>query len=55
MEESSDVHFKQRAVKEFLTAEKVPLIEIHRRMQDVYGDQCVDMSTVRRRVRRFIV
>ena len=36
-----------------LTAEKVPPIEIHRRMQAVYGDQCVDVSTVRRWVRRF--
>jgi hypothetical protein len=33
MEEFSDVRFKQRAVTEFLTAEKVPPIEIHRRMQ----------------------
>ena len=51
MEEFSDVRFKQRAVIEFLTAEKNPPIEIHRRMQAVYGDQCVDMSTVRRWVR----
>jgi len=49
MEEFSDVQFKQRAVIEFLTAEKVPPIEIHRRMQDVYG---VDVNTVRRWVRR---
>jgi hypothetical protein len=48
MEEFSDVRFKQR---EFLTAEKVPPIEIHRRMQAFYGDQCVDVSTVRRWVR----
>jgi len=53
MEEFSDVPFKQRAVIEFLTAEKVPPIEIHRRMQAVYGDQCVDVSTVRGWVRRF--
>ena len=53
MEEFSDVRFKQRAVIEFLTAEKVPPIEIHRRMQAVYGDHCVDVSTVRRWVRRF--
>jgi len=46
MEEFSDVRFKQRAAIEFLTAEKVPPIEIHRRMQAVYGDQCVDVSTV---------
>ena len=53
MEEFSGVRFKQRAVIEFLTAEKVPPTEIHRRMQAVYGDQCVDVSTVRRWVRRF--
>ena len=51
MEEFSDVRFKQYAVIEFLTAEKVPPIEIHRRMQAVYGDHCVDVSTVRRWVR----
>ena len=53
MEEFSDVWFKQRVVIEFLTEEKVPPIEIHRRMQDVYGVECVDVNTVRRRVRRF--
>ena len=53
MEEFSDVRFKQRAVIEFLTVGKVPPIEIHRRMQAVCGDQCDDVSTVRRWVRRF--
>jgi len=48
MEEVSDVRFKQRAVIEFLTAEKLPPMEIHRRMPAVYGDQCVDVSTVTR-------
>jgi len=38
MEEFSDVWFKQRAVIELLTVEKVPPIEIHGRMQAVYGD-----------------
>jgi len=38
MEEFSDVQYKQRAVIEFLTAGKIPPIEIHRRMQAVYGD-----------------
>jgi len=52
MEEFSDVLFKQRAVIEFITAEKVSPIEIHRRMKAVYGDQCVDVSTVRRWIRR---
>jgi hypothetical protein len=32
MEEISDALFKQRAVIEFLTVEKVPPIEIHRRI-----------------------
>jgi len=36
-----------------LTAEKVRQIEIHRRLQAAYGDQCVDVSTVRQWVRRF--
>jgi len=53
MEEFSDVRFKQRAVIEFLTAEKVPTIETHMRMQAVCGDRCVDTSTVRRWARRF--
>jgi len=53
MEEFSDIRFKQRAVIEFLTADKVPPFEIHRRMQAVYSDQCVDVNTLRRWVRRF--
>jgi len=53
MEECSDVRFKQHAVIEFLTAEQVPPIEIHRRLQAVYGAQCVDVSTVRGWVRWF--
>ena len=51
MEEFSDILFKHGAVIEFLTVEKVPSIEINIRMQAVYGDQCVDVSTVRRWVR----
>jgi hypothetical protein len=38
MEEFSDFRFKQRAVIEFLTAEKFPPIEIRRRMKALYGD-----------------
>jgi len=53
MEEFSDVRFKLRAVTEFLTPEKVLPIEIHIRMQAIYGDQCADVSTVRRWVRQF--
>jgi hypothetical protein len=51
MEEFSGVRFKKRAVIEFLTAGKDPQIEIRRRIQAVCGDQCVDVSTVRCRVR----
>jgi len=51
--EFSNVQFKQRAVIEFLTAGKVPPIEIHRQMQAIYGDQCVDVSTVRHWERQF--
>ena len=43
MEDFSDVRFKQLAVIE-LTVEKFPPIEIHRRMQAVYGDQYVNVS-----------
>jgi len=55
MEEFSDFLFKLCAIIEFLTAEKFPPIEIHRRMQTVYGDQCVDVSTVTGRVTWFKV
>jgi len=51
MEEFSDIRFKQRAIIEFLTVDKIPPIEIHRQMQAIYGDQCVDVSAVRRWVR----
>ncbi|PNF18261.1 hypothetical protein B7P43_G16306 [Cryptotermes secundus] len=44
---------KQRAVFEFLTAEKVTPTEIHRRLKAVYGDDAVDRSTVNRWVIKF--
>jgi len=53
MEEFSDVRFTQRDIIEFLTAEKVPPNENHRRMQAVYGDQRFLVSTERCWVRRF--
>jgi hypothetical protein len=52
MEEFSDFRFKQSPVIEFLNVDKVPPVEIHRRMQVVYGYQRVDVSTIRRWVRR---
>jgi hypothetical protein len=53
MGEFSDVRFDQRVFIEFLNAEKVPPIEIHRRMQSVCGNQCVAVSTVKYWIRRF--
>ena len=39
---------KQRAVVEFLSVEGTAPVDIHRRMQAVYGIACVDVSTVRK-------
>lgn len=36
---------KQRALVEILTAEKVPLTEIHHRFKYVYGDGAIYRST----------
>jgi hypothetical protein len=44
-ENCKDVQFKQHAVTEFLSAEKIPPIDIRCHMQAVYGDKCVDVST----------
>ena len=43
---------KQRAVIEFLTAEKAKPASIYCRLKAVYGNDCVDISTVRRWSRR---
>jgi len=43
---------KQRAVIEFLTHENEAPVEIHRRLLAVYDEQTVDISTVRRWVRK---
>lgn len=45
MEGCEAVWFKHCAVTEFLTMEKIPLINIHHCMQAVYRDKCVDVST----------
>ena len=42
----------QRSEIEFLIAEGEMPIRIHERLKNVYGDATVDVSTVRRRVRR---
>ena len=48
-----EARMKQRCIIEFLHAEKIAPIDIHRRLLNVYGDQTVDVSTVRRWVVRF--
>jgi hypothetical protein len=48
MEEFSDVRFKQRAVIQFLTAQKFLQLKFTDECK-----QCVEVSTVRRWVRRF--
>jgi hypothetical protein len=54
MEDCEDVRFKHEADIERLTAEKKnsPVVDIHRRMQKVYGDKCVDLSKYRRWVQQ---
>ena len=48
-----EVHMKQRCVIEFLHVEKIAPRDNHRHFLNVYGDQTVDVSTVRRWVARF--
>ncbi|GFR93314.1 transposase [Elysia marginata] len=52
MASSMDLRLKQRAVIEFLIAEGCSPIEIYSRMKAVYGEMCLDVSTVRRWTRR---
>ena len=42
-----EVHMKQRCVNEFLHVEKMAPTDIHQCLLDVYGDQTVDVNTVR--------
>jgi hypothetical protein len=37
----------QHAVSELLTAENIPLIDIHQQIKVVYEYDCVDISTVK--------
>jgi len=48
MASDMEVRMKQRCVIEFLHAEKIAPNDIHQRLLNVYGDQTVDVSTVRR-------
>jgi len=53
MASDMEVRMKQRCVIEFLHAERIAPIDIHRRLLNVYGALTVDVSTVRRWVVRF--
>ena len=48
MASSIDLCLKQRAVIEFLTTEDCSPIEIFSRMKALYGEMCLDVTTVRR-------
>ena len=48
----SDTRYKQRAVIEFLVAERESVGNIHKRLCAVYGSCAVDRSTVGRLVQR---
>jgi hypothetical protein len=48
-----EVSMKQRCVIEFSMRKKFALNDVHRRLLDVYGDQTVEVSTVRWCLARF--
>jgi len=52
MSASTYFRIKQRWVIEFLTLEGCAPIEIHRLVNAVYGDGCMDVKNVRKCVRR---
>ena len=53
MASDMEVQMKQRCVTEFLHAEKMAPIDIHRHLLNIYEDQTVNMSAVRWWVVRF--
>jgi hypothetical protein len=50
MASDMEVLTKQRCGFEFLHVEKIPPVDIHRRLLNVYGNQSADVSTVRQLV-----
>jgi hypothetical protein len=48
MASNTEVRTKQRCITELLHVEKIAPIDIQERLLNVYGDQTVDVSTVRR-------
>jgi len=53
MASDMEVRMKQRCVIELLHVQKIAPNDIHRRLLNVYGDQTVDVSTVRQWVAHF--
>jgi transposase len=50
---ATDMSFHQHAVVEFLTKEGKSAGVIHERLHGVYGDACMDASSIRRWVQHF--
>jgi hypothetical protein len=48
-----DIRARQRVVIDFLNAKCRSPIEIHRRQRNTYGEDAIDVSSVRRWVCRF--
>jgi hypothetical protein len=53
MADDVGIRTRQRVAIEFLGTESSSLKDIHRRLRSVYGEDAIDISSVRRRVRRF--
>jgi len=47
MVSNKEAHMNQRHGTEFLHVDKMAPIDIHQNLLNVYGDQAVDVSTVR--------
>ena len=52
-EYDNDVSFRQPAVIGFLVREEIPAADIHHRLQLLYGDVWMGVSSVRRWVKHF--
>jgi hypothetical protein len=50
---ADNVSFHQCAIIEFLVKEEIPTADINYRLQHVYGDVCMDASSVRQWVKHF--
>jgi len=53
MASDMEVRMKQMCVIEFLHAEKIPLNDIYQRLLNIYGEQTMDVTTVKWWVARF--